>query len=193
MNHHSLYQKFVYSFSPRLERNPSSTCYVSGQSVHFIMNHHSLYQKFVYSFSPRLERNPSSTCYVSGQSVQCERGKTLHYEPSFVISEVCVLFQLQIGEEPITCYVSGQSVQCERGKTLRYKPSFIISEVCVLFQPQIGEEPIINLLCEWAVSTQRGGEHRAIVVAKLIEKRQMEITSEVCMNNQTWTSSDFLL
>ena len=38
---------------------------------------------------------------------------------------------------------------------------------------------MINLLCEWAVSTQRGGEHRAIVVAKLIEKRQIEHNSDV--------------
>jgi mediator of RNA polymerase II transcription subunit 12 len=37
----------------------------------------------------------------------------------------------------------------------------------------------VNLLCEWAVSTQRTGEHRAVIVAKLLEKRQNEIGSEV--------------
>ncbi|ELT92763.1 hypothetical protein CAPTEDRAFT_163894 [Capitella teleta] len=42
----------------------------------------------------------------------------------------------------------------------------------------IGDEPVVNLLCEWAVSTQRTGEHRAIVVAKLLEKRQNELASE---------------
>ena len=46
-------------------------------------------------------------------------------------------------------------------------------------QTPVGDEPIVNLLCEWAVSTQRTGEHRAIVVAKLLEKRQNELSSEV--------------
>lgn len=46
-------------------------------------------------------------------------------------------------------------------------------------QNMIGDEPVVNLLCEWAVSTQRTGEHRAIVVAKLLEKRQNELASEV--------------
>ena len=35
------------------------------------------------------------------------------------------------------------------------------------------------LLCEWATSTQRAGEHRAIVVAKLLEKHQTEQLTEV--------------
>ena len=38
---------------------------------------------------------------------------------------------------------------------------------------------MIQLLCEWAVSTKRTGEHRAIVVAKLLEKRQNELQNEV--------------
>ena len=46
-------------------------------------------------------------------------------------------------------------------------------------QPNSGDEPVIQLLCEWAVSTKRTGEHRAIVVAKLLEKRQNELQNEV--------------
>lgn len=37
------------------------------------------------------------------------------------------------------------------------------------------DEPIIKVLCEWAVSYQRFGEHRAMVVAWLMEKRQADI------------------
>lgn len=40
------------------------------------------------------------------------------------------------------------------------------------------DEPIVKLLCEWAVTTKRTGEHRALVVAKLLEKRQNELTAE---------------
>jgi len=41
------------------------------------------------------------------------------------------------------------------------------------------DEAVINLLLEWAVSTKRTGEHRAIVVARLLEKYQMDLTSDV--------------
>lgn len=40
------------------------------------------------------------------------------------------------------------------------------------------DEPIVKLLCEWAVTTKRTGEHRALVVAKLLEKRQNELTAD---------------
>ncbi|XP_076370100.1 mediator complex subunit kohtalo isoform X2 [Tachypleus tridentatus] len=40
------------------------------------------------------------------------------------------------------------------------------------------DEPVIKLLCEWAVTTNRTGEHRAVVVAKLLEKRQTDFTTE---------------
>ena len=40
------------------------------------------------------------------------------------------------------------------------------------------DEPIVRLLCEWAVTTKRTGEHRALVVAKLLEKRQTELTAD---------------
>lgn len=39
------------------------------------------------------------------------------------------------------------------------------------------DEPIVKVLCEWAVSHQRFGEHRAMVVAWLLEKRQSDITA----------------
>ncbi|XP_023221820.1 mediator of RNA polymerase II transcription subunit 12-like protein [Centruroides sculpturatus] len=42
----------------------------------------------------------------------------------------------------------------------------------------IQDEPIVRLLCEWAVTTKRSGDHRALVVAKLLEKRQSDLASE---------------
>ncbi|XP_040423290.1 mediator of RNA polymerase II transcription subunit 12-like protein isoform X15 [Cygnus olor] len=40
------------------------------------------------------------------------------------------------------------------------------------------DEAVVTLLCEWAVSCKRSGKHRAMVVAKLLEKRQAEIEAE---------------
>lgn len=37
------------------------------------------------------------------------------------------------------------------------------------------EEHVIKFLCEWATTTQRTGEHRALVVARLLEKRQADL------------------
>ncbi|KAI1305889.1 Mediator of RNA polymerase II transcription subunit 12-like protein [Halotydeus destructor] len=37
------------------------------------------------------------------------------------------------------------------------------------------DETVVKLLCEWAVTTKRSGEYRALVVAKLLERRQSEI------------------
>ena len=45
-----------------------------------------------------------------------------------------------------------------------------------VLQPPISDECIVNVLCEWAVSTQRTGEYRALVVAKLLERRQAEVS-----------------
>ncbi|KFM81956.1 Mediator of RNA polymerase II transcription subunit 12, partial [Stegodyphus mimosarum] len=42
----------------------------------------------------------------------------------------------------------------------------------------VQDEAIVRLLCEWAVTTKRCGAHRALVVAKLLEKRQSELTTE---------------
>lgn len=45
------------------------------------------------------------------------------------------------------------------------------------YNPQ-QDSAIVEILCEWAVSAERWGEHRAIAVAKLLEKRQNEATGE---------------
>ncbi|XP_062901407.1 mediator of RNA polymerase II transcription subunit 12-like protein isoform X1 [Mobula hypostoma] len=42
------------------------------------------------------------------------------------------------------------------------------------------DEAVVTLLCEWAVSCKRCGKHRAMTVAKLLEKRQAEIEAERC-------------
>lgn len=36
---------------------------------------------------------------------------------------------------------------------------------------------VVHILCEWTVSALRFGEHRALAVAKLLEKRQIEVTA----------------
>ncbi len=43
------------------------------------------------------------------------------------------------------------------------------------------DDAVVTLLCEWAVSCKRSGPHRAMVVAKLLEKRQTEIEAEVLL------------
>ncbi|XP_054985697.1 mediator of RNA polymerase II transcription subunit 12-like protein isoform X1 [Sorex araneus] len=42
------------------------------------------------------------------------------------------------------------------------------------------DEAVVTLLCEWAVSCKRSGKHRAMAVARLLEKRQAEIEAERC-------------
>nr|XP_020742220.1 mediator of RNA polymerase II transcription subunit 12-like protein isoform X3 [Odocoileus virginianus texanus] len=42
------------------------------------------------------------------------------------------------------------------------------------------DEAVVTLLCEWAVSCKRSGKHRAMAVAKLLEKRQADIEAERC-------------
>uniref|UniRef100_A0AAY4DLP5 Mediator complex subunit Med12 LCEWAV-domain domain-containing protein n=1 Tax=Denticeps clupeoides TaxID=299321 RepID=A0AAY4DLP5_9TELE len=42
------------------------------------------------------------------------------------------------------------------------------------------DDAVVTLLCEWAVVSKRSGRHRAVVVAKLLEKRQTEIEAERC-------------
>ncbi|XP_068136917.1 mediator of RNA polymerase II transcription subunit 12-like protein isoform X2 [Hyperolius riggenbachi] len=46
------------------------------------------------------------------------------------------------------------------------------------------DEAVVTLLCEWAVSCKRFGKHRAMVVAKLLEKRQLEIEVERCSESE---------
>jgi len=43
--------------------------------------------------------------------------------------------------------------------------------------PGEGDAPIVLLLCQWAVAPQRYGDHRALIVARLLEHRQAEVTS----------------
>ncbi|KAJ8310216.1 hypothetical protein KUTeg_012081 [Tegillarca granosa] len=45
-------------------------------------------------------------------------------------------------------------------------------------EPLVSDEPIIHLLIDWAVSMYRCGNYRAVVVAKLLEKRQNELRNE---------------
>jgi mediator of RNA polymerase II transcription subunit 12 len=44
-------------------------------------------------------------------------------------------------------------------------------------QTLLQDEAVVQILCEWAVSSQRSGEHRAMAVAKLLEKRQSDLMS----------------
>nr|CAD7412729.1 unnamed protein product [Timema cristinae] len=41
------------------------------------------------------------------------------------------------------------------------------------------DEAVVQTLCEWAVSHQRSGEHRAMAVSKLLEKRQGDLCAAV--------------
>lgn len=60
---------------------------------------------------------------------------------------------------------SGGSQNNNEGKDLKME-----------YNPQ-QDAPVIKILCEWAVSWQRWGEHRAMAVAWLLDKRQNEILS----------------
>lgn len=57
---------------------------------------------------------------------------------------------------------------------LPHSPSFSFG-----LQISSDDDAVVSLLCEWAVSCKRSGRHRAMVVAKLLEKRQAEIEAEV--------------
>ena len=62
---------------------------------------------------------------------------------------------------------------------------FFVLNSTLLTLPSFGlqissdDDAVVSLLCEWAVSCKRSGRHRAMVVAKLLEKRQAEIEAEV--------------
>ncbi|ODN03528.1 Mediator of RNA polymerase II transcription subunit 12-like protein, partial [Orchesella cincta] len=43
--------------------------------------------------------------------------------------------------------------------------------------PVEADAPVVILLCQWAVCSQRTGEHRALAVARLLEQRQTETTT----------------
>lgn len=77
-----------------------------------------------------------------------------------------------------TCFLSPSI----RKPLLRVKPTGCICEMpfCLCSaQAAPSDEAVVMLLCEWAVSCKRSGKHRAMVVAKLLEKRQAEIEAEV--------------
>ncbi|XP_020279147.1 mediator of RNA polymerase II transcription subunit 12 isoform X2 [Pseudomyrmex gracilis] len=50
------------------------------------------------------------------------------------------------------------------------------------YNPQ-QDSAVVEILCEWAVSAERWGEHRAMAVAKLLEKRQSEALGETNDND----------
>ncbi|NXL92328.1 MD12L protein, partial [Alectura lathami] len=54
------------------------------------------------------------------------------------------------------------------------------------------DEAVVTLLCEWAVSCKRSGKHRAMVVAKLLEKRQAEIEAERCGESEVLDEKESL-
>lgn len=53
-----------------------------------------------------------------------------------------------------------------------------VKEIRIEYNAQ-QDAPIVQILCEWAVSWQRWGEHRAMAVAWLLDKRQSEVTTSV--------------
>lgn len=64
-------------------------------------------------------------------------------------------------------------VYCLRCNLIAHSKSWFFS-----FQIIEEDEPIVEILCEWAVSSVRYGEHRAMAVAMLLEKRQAHLTGD---------------
>ncbi|NXU51187.1 MD12L protein, partial [Turnix velox] len=56
----------------------------------------------------------------------------------------------------------------------------------------LNDEAMVMLLCEWAVSCKRSGKHRAMAVAKLLEKRQAEIEAERCGESEVLDEKESL-
>lgn len=50
-----------------------------------------------------------------------------------------------------------------------------MKESRVAYDAETTDAPVVRILCEWAVSSQRWGEHRAMAVAWLLDKRQSEV------------------
>lgn len=57
-----------------------------------------------------------------------------------------------------------------------YTKIFASTPICKE-NPVEADAPIVLLLCQWAVGPQRSGDHRALVVAKILEHRQNLVTS----------------
>ncbi len=51
-----------------------------------------------------------------------------------------------------------------------------IVPLTTLFVPT-KDEAVVTILCEWAVTSNRSGEHRAFIAAKLLDQRQTDILS----------------
>lgn len=56
--------------------------------------------------------------------------------------------------------------------------------------PVEGDAPIIILLLRWAVSSQRTGDHRALVVARLLEHRQSDVLNSSNSNSNDNTTTE---
>lgn len=72
-------------------------------------------------------------------------------------------------------------------------PSQLMARPSIAFvseQISPDDDAVVALLCEWAVSYKRSGRHRAMVVAKLLEKRQAEIEAEVSLSTLGARSSN---
>ncbi|NXD14568.1 MD12L protein, partial [Nothocercus nigrocapillus] len=54
------------------------------------------------------------------------------------------------------------------------------------------DEAVVMLLCEWAVSCRRSGRHRAMAVARLLEKRQAEVEAERCGDSEALDEKESL-
>ena len=46
----------------------------------------------------------------------------------------------------------------------------------ILIFSDVDDDVVVHTLCEWAVTSMRSGEHRCFVAAKLLERRQSELT-----------------
>lgn len=81
---------------------------------------------------------------------------------------------------PISPIVGQEDERCRSHAVLvRPCPCVCNQQPCCLFQMSPDDDAVVTLLCEWAVCCKRSGRHRAMVVAKLLEKRQAEIEAEV--------------
>ncbi|XP_071503303.1 mediator of RNA polymerase II transcription subunit 12-like protein [Diadema antillarum] len=59
-----------------------------------------------------------------------------------------------------------------------YNKIFLSSQKQESPEPLQSDDPLVLLLCQWAVSPERTSEHRALVVAQLLEKYVIELEAE---------------
>lgn len=87
------------------------------------------------------------------------------------------IFTAPIGKDANNSAPQNNDTTKSNGETKEVKTEYNISQ----------DEPIIQILCEWAVSHERCGEHRAMAVAWLLDKRQSDVTSA---DSETNTADD---